>query len=112
MSSTPIHSLFLVEEEESRTAVRFPAGTHLTEANAEEFWTRLDALTEGRVRPRLSVDLSGVALLSGNILTRLIALHGKVRGAEGQLTLVNPGPSVREVFRLTRLDTVLELRCD
>lgn len=112
MSSSLIDSLFQVEEVDSRMAVRFPAGTHLSEANAEEFGTRLNALTEGRVRPRLFVDLSGVALLSGNILTRLIALHSKVRGAEGRLTLVNPGASVREVFRLTRLDTVLELRCD
>jgi hypothetical protein len=35
--------------------------------------------------------------------------NGRVRAAGGRLTLLNPTPVVREVFQITRLDTVLEV---
>jgi anti-anti-sigma factor len=98
-----------VAEEDGRVVVRFPAGTTLSEANAEEFARELLALAEGKSHLHLLVDLGGVAMLTSMILAKFIALNGKVRASGGRLTLSNPTPIVRQVFRVTRLDTILEV---
>jgi anti-anti-sigma factor len=102
-SEFPLH----IVEEDSRVTVGFPANTTLSEANAEEFSRELLALAEKR--PHLLVDLGGVAMLTSIILAKFIALNGRVRSAGGRLTLFNPTPVVQQVFKVTRLDTILEL---
>jgi anti-anti-sigma factor len=94
---------------DGRTTVRFPAGTTLSEANAEEFARALLARAEGTERPHLMVDLAGVVMLTSAILARFVALNARVRDLGGRLTLFNATPTVRHVFRVSRLDTVLEV---
>jgi anti-sigma B factor antagonist len=98
-----------VYEEAGRTTVRFAPGTALTEANVEEFGREMTALVQRRERPHLLLDLGGIDLLSSVALAKLIALNGRVRAAGGRLTLFNPNPVVRQVFKVTRLDTILEV---
>ena len=98
-----------IVEEAGRVTVRFPANTTLSEANAEEFARALLALAESKERPHLLVDLGGVAMLTSVILAKIIALNGKVRAAGGRLTLFNPTPVVHQVFKVTRLDTILDV---
>ena len=98
-----------VVEEEGRTTIGFPANTTLSEANAEEFAGTLLALAESKDRPHLLVDLGGVTMLTSVILAKIIAVNGKVRAAGGRLTLFNPTPIVHQVFKVTRLDTILEV---
>ena len=97
-----------VVEEDGRVTVRFPANTTLSEANSEEFGRGLFALAGSTDCPHLLVDLGGVTMMTSVILAKLLALHGKVRDAGGRLTLFNPNPIVQQVFKVTRLDTVLE----
>jgi anti-anti-sigma factor len=98
-----------VVEEEGRVTVRFPANTALSEANVEEMSCQLTGLLD-RVRQRqLVLDLGTVNTLTSMILAKFIALNGRVRACGGRLTLLNPTPVVREVFQITRLDTVLEV---
>lgn len=104
-SEFPLH----VVEEEGRITVRFPANTTLSEANAEDFSRELSALTE-RDRPHLLVDLGGVTMLTSIILAKFISLNSRVRAAGGRLILANPTPVVHQVFKVSRLDTILELR--
>ncbi|MBN9120013.1 MAG: STAS domain-containing protein [Planctomycetes bacterium] len=111
---SPIRSEYPVQiaqiaEEDGHVTVRFPVGTTLSEANAEEFAHELFALAESRPCPHLLIDLGGVAMLTSAILAKLIALNGKVRAAGGRLALSNPAPTVHEVFKVTRLDTILEV---
>ncbi len=96
-------------EADGRTTVRFPAGTALSEANAEEFASQLLGLAEGKERPHLLIDLGGVSMLTSVILAKFIALNGRVRGLGGRLTLFNPNAIVHQVFKVTRLDTILEV---
>lgn len=106
-----VHPSFLrIAEEGGSTAVSFPAGTTLTEANAEEFAAYVASLYEANPTRTVSLELSGVAMLSSIALAKLISLNGKARKAGGRLTLVNPNPPVRQVFKLTKLDTILEIR--
>lgn len=98
-----------VTEEGGRYTVRFPLGTTLSEANAEEFSRQLQTLTDGKECPNLTIDLGGVTMLTSVILSKFIALHRKVGAAKGQLALVNLTPLVRDIFKATRLDTLLRI---
>ena len=94
----------------SRVTARFPADTALTESNADELYRALSASVEGRECPHLVVDLSGVTVLTSAILSKFLALNKRLRDAGGQLALHNPTPSVHAVFKVTRLETVLNVR--
>ena len=98
-----------IVEEGDRITVHFPTGTTLSEVNAEELSRELLALAEGRANPHLFVDLGGVTMLTSVILAKFLSLNGKLRSAGGRLTLSNPTPVVRQVFKVTRLDTILEV---
>ena len=100
---------FQVFEEGSRTTVRFDAGTTLSELNTEEVGRELAALTQNRERPHLFVDLGGVAMMTSVALAKFVALNRQAQAAGGRLTLFNLTPTVRQVFKLTRLDTVIEI---
>lgn len=57
----------------------------------------------------LQLDFTNVDYLNGIELGTLIALHKRVRRTGGQLTLFNVAAHLRELFTVTRLDTVLTL---
>ena len=101
----PLH----IAEAGGQITIRFPAGTVLSGANCEELAGRLFALAAREPKPHLLVDLGGVNLLTSMILAKLIALNNELRAAGGRLTLANPKPVIREVFKVTRLDTLLEV---
>ena len=109
MSAPNLDFPLQIVESEGRVTVRFPANTTLSEANAEAFAQALLALAASEERPHLLVDLGGVTMLTSVILAKIIAVNGKVRAAGGRLTLFNPTPVVHQVFKVTRLDTILEV---
>jgi anti-anti-sigma factor len=63
-----------------------------------------------RGRPLLILDLSRVAYLSAATLTSLLELRRGVRAARGRLSIENAGPLVYEVFAVTGLSDVLNVR--
>ena len=99
-----------ITEDGDRTTVRFPTGTALSESNAEELGYTLTALVDARPHGQLLVDLAGVTMMTSVILSKFIALNNRVRVGGGRLTLLNSTPVVRTVFKVTRLDTILEVR--
>jgi anti-anti-sigma factor len=102
-------ALLEVVEDTSRIVVRFPANTMLSEANAEEFSRELLALTKRKEHPHLLVDLGGVTMLTSTILEEIIALNSKIHAVGGRLTLFGLTPVIQQVFKVTRLDTLLEI---
>jgi anti-anti-sigma factor len=109
MLSIPSEFPLQIAEEGGCITVRFPVGTTLSEANAEAFARELFGLAGRQQPPHLLVDLGTVSMLTSMILAKFIALNGKLRAAGGRLTLSNPTPVVRQVFKVTRLDTILEV---
>jgi anti-anti-sigma factor len=109
MSLNMSRAPFQVFEEGSRTTVCFDAGTTLSELNTEDVGRELAALTQNRERPHLFLDLGGVAMMTSVALAKFVALNRQAQAAGGRLTLFNLTPTVRQVFKLTRLDTVLEI---
>jgi anti-anti-sigma factor len=82
----------------------------MDDMTAEAAGGRLLRLAEERGRHGLVLDLGGVPCLTSMWLCHLVILHRRVRDLGGQLTLVNVPPPAYEVFRVTKLDTVLDLR--
>ncbi len=78
--------------------------------NAEEFSHKLATLAAQHQPPHLVIDLGNVTLLTSVILAKLIALNAKIRAAGGHLALINAAPTIYEVFHLTRLDTILDVK--
>jgi anti-anti-sigma factor len=58
----------------------------------------------------LLLDFAEVTFLNAAALGRLVALHGLLRDLGARLVLVNLSPYLRDVFEVTRLDLVLEIR--
>ena len=81
----------------------------LTEADAEAFDRELAEL-RASADPGLALDLSAVEFLSSTALARFVGLDRELRAAGGRLSLVNLRPTVRQVFAVTRLDRLLDVR--
>ena len=61
-------------------------------------------------RHQLRLDLGELPYVNSEWLGKFIALHKKVKGAGGHLALVNVPPAVYEVFEVTHLHRVLDVR--
>jgi anti-anti-sigma factor len=92
--------------------VQCPGGIALSEGHVEGLTRRLPALVAGRDGALLTLDLRGVPAVSSGALGKLLGLYRAVRAVGGRLVLVHAGAAVRRVFRITRLDTVLEVRAE
>jgi anti-anti-sigma factor len=101
-----------VTEDANRVTVGFPPETALTEGNADELHRELAAAAAGREHPHLVIDLAGVVVLTSVILSKFLAINKQVRAAGGQVALHNPSSDILQVFKVTRLDTVLGVRTD
>ena len=82
----------------------------LDDRNAEAVGEELLHLVAELYRPRLRLDLGGVTRLSSTGLGKLLVLLKRVRAAGGQLAVDNAEPAVYEVFQVTRLVPVLDVR--
>ena len=64
-------------------------------------------ITSGHTR--IDLDLSGVAFIDGTGLGVLVSIHKQVRIVGGYLQIVGLQGEVKELFRLTELDKLLEI---
>ena len=71
---------------------------------------RLLRLVDELDRPHLTLDFGAVDFLSSVGLGTLLTVHKQLRSRGGRLAVVNVRPHVYEVFAVTRLTTVLEVR--
>lgn len=91
------------------TVARVVGCDRLDEMNADQLRSAAAGLVEGRDQ-HLILDLAGISFLGSVALAKFVALNKVVRAAGGKLTLVNLNPAVREVFAVTRLDAILDVR--
>ena len=61
---------------------------------------------------RILLHLERLSYLDSAGLGELVRTHVAVRNRGGQLTLINPSPSVRNLLRLTRMDQVYDFAPD
>jgi anti-anti-sigma factor len=107
MPLPPEHALLV--ETPGDAVVRLNA-TSLGETDLEYVRTPLFHLAARRRGQHLCLDLGRLDYLSSSGLGLLLALHGHVKMAGGRLSLCNVREAVYEVFAVTHLNSILEVR--
>lgn len=100
---------FVAEDVDGVKVIRF-ADAILDQEDRSVIEDEVFSLVEGTDQKKLRLDLTDVTFVSSAALGALIALHRKLRGVGGQLSLCNLNPEMREVIRATRLDSVLDIQ--
>jgi anti-sigma B factor antagonist len=91
------------------TTARFARLTSLNEYYADQIGTQLMALADPAGTKFVTLDLGNVEYLTSTILGHLVALHKRLVGVGGRLSLDHVRPEVQDILRVTQLDQVLDI---
>ncbi|MEI7781562.1 MAG: STAS domain-containing protein [Planctomycetota bacterium] len=94
------------------TVVKFVDKKILDEASIQELGVELFSLVEHDNRKSVLLNFSNVEFLSSAALGKLITLDRKVKAAKGRLKMSNIRPEIFEVFQITKLNKVFDIRKD
>jgi anti-sigma B factor antagonist len=92
------------------TVVRFVDRKILDEANIQELGQELFRLVEEDHRKKILLNFSMVEFLSSAALGKLITLHKKTKDHAGKLKLSNIRPEIYEVFAITKLNKLFDIK--
>jgi anti-anti-sigma factor len=84
----------------------------LDPAPVQEIRKHYEAHLQGRGRPELVVDLSGVGFAGSAALGNFVALHRIVRQNGGRIVFCDVDPTVSEVFRASKLESLFGFESD
>ena len=104
------HRRLEVSEVGDVTVVRFVDRKILDVTNIHELGRELFALVEEQNRKKLLLNFTTVEFLSSETLGELIKLEKKVKQHAGRLMLTNIKPEIYEVFAITRLNKLFDIR--
>lgn len=90
--------------------VRFVDRKILDEASIQELGHELFQLVEEEKRQKLLLNFSKVDFLSSAALGKLITLDKKAKAHSGKLKLCNIRPEIYEVFVITRLNKLFDIK--
>ncbi len=107
-----VHRRLQLSEVGDVSVVRFVDRKILDEANIQELGQELFHLIEDERRKSLLLNFSSVEFLSSAALGKLITLDKKVKAAGGKLKLSNIRPEIYEVFAITKLNKLFDIKDD
>lgn len=107
-----VHRRVEVSEVGEVTVVRFVDRKILEEANIQEMGQELFQLVDQEGRKLLLLNFGNVDFLSSAALGKLITLEKKVKGQGGKLKLSNIRPEIYEVFLITKLNKLFDIKDD
>lgn len=107
-----VHRRLEVSDVGDVAVVRFVDRKILDEANIQELGQELFQLVEKEERSRLLLNFSTVDFLSSAALGKLITLDKKVKARGGKLKLSNIRPEIYEVFMITNLNKLFDIKDD
>src|SRR3954469_10823292 len=84
----------------------------LDPAPVQELRKHYEAHFQRHGRPELVVDLSGVGFAGSAALGNFVALHRMVRQNGGRIVFCNVDPTVAEVFRASKLESLFGFEAD
>ena len=84
----------------------------LDPAPVHELRKHYEAHVQKRGRPELVIDLSGVGFAGSAALGNFVALHRLVRQNGGRIIFSDVDPTVAEVFRASKLESLFEFVSD
>ena len=94
------------------TVVRFVDRKILDESNIQDLGQELFQLIEAENRTNLLLNFTNVEFLSSAALGKLITLDKKVKAHSGRLKLCNIRPEIYEVFAITKLNKLFDIKED
>jgi anti-sigma B factor antagonist len=101
-----------LEEIGDVTVAKFIDKKILDEGNIQIIGNQLFALLEEAGRQKIVLDFSNVEYLSSAALGKLITMDKKVKAAKGKLRLCNIRPDIYEVFAITKLNKLFDMKDD
>ena len=101
-----------VNEVDDVTVVRFRDRKIVEDINIQELAQEMFRLVEADNRGRVLLNFSSVEFLSSAALGKLITLEKKVKAHGGTLKLCNIRPEIYEVFAITKLNRVFDIKED
>ena len=99
-----------VNEVGNVSIIRFIDRKILDESAIGELGEELFALVEAENREAILLNFSDVEFLSSAALGKLITLDKKVKAAGGKLKLCNIRPQIYEVFAITKLNNLFDIK--
>ena len=106
----PTHRRIDVTKVGDVTVVKFLDKKILDETGIQELGAELFSLVEQDNRRSLLLDFADVDFLSSAALGKLITLDRKVKSAKGRLKMCHIKPEILEVFQITKLNRVFDIR--
>lgn len=94
------------------SVVTFKDRKILDETAIQELGAELSALVDVDNRKAILLDFEGVEFLSSAALGKLITFDRKVKTAKGRLKMCGIAPGILEVFQVTKLNKVFDIRDD
>jgi len=94
------------------TVVRFRDHKIIEDMNIQELGQELSQLVEVANRRKLLLNFSAVDFLSSAALGKLITLDKKMKAVGGVLKLSNIRPEIYEVFAITKLNRLFDIKED
>jgi anti-sigma B factor antagonist len=107
-----VHRRLQLTEVGDVSVVRFVDRKILDEANIQELGQELFQLIEEENRKSILLNFSSVEFLSSAALGKLITLDKKVKARGGKLKLSNIRPEIYEVFAITKLNKLFDIKDD
>ena len=105
-----VHRRIQTAEVRGVTVVSFVDRKILDAANIQELGEELFSLVDSDGVRLMLIDFGNVEFLSSAALNKLIVLEKKVNTNSGQLRLCNLKPEIQEVFVITRLNQLFEIK--
>lgn len=99
-----------VEQVGDVTIATFVDKKILDENNIQMIGSELFSLVEEEGRKRIILDFKNVEYLSSAALGKLITMNKKVKAAGGEMRMCSIRPDIYEVFVITRLNKIFDIR--
>jgi anti-sigma B factor antagonist len=99
-----------VDEIRDVTVLRFHDHKIIEDINIQELGQEMFHLVEAERRDKLLLNFSSVDFLSSAALGKLITLDKKMKAHGGTLKLSNIRPEIYEVFAITKLNRLFDIR--
>ena len=94
------------------TVVHFRDQKIIEDLRIQELGQELFSLVEVDARKKLVLNFSSVEFLSSAALSKLISLDKKVKAHQGELRLCNIRPEIYDVFKITQLNHLFDIKGD
>lgn len=84
----------------------------LDESSVKAIGNELEDLITKRYLLKMILDFSKVSHLSSAVIGKIIAVYKKMKAEKGEIKLCGLNPVIREVFKVTQVDKMIEVQKD